>query len=631
LEGFDTKWNYIGNKHEAIYTNLNPGNYVFKVKASNNNDDWNEAGISLPITILPPFWRTWWAYSLFFFLILAILYLFRHYSLSKERLKNLAEIEHLNAEKEREMSQLKLQFFTNVSHEFRTPLTLIAGPLNKLMAGWNDLSREKMAAQFDLMQRNVSLLERLTDQLLDFRKIETGRMKLMVTQGDLAAFIKTITLGFSQLAGRKQIHLSFSSEPQILETWFDADKIEKILNNLLSNAIKFTPEHGSVSVSIRLINRTDRCIEVTIADTGFGIEPAHLSAIFNPFYQVPDSRKYRIKGTGVGLALTRELVELHFGQIRVESEVNKGSRFIFSIPFGKENYSDDQIGNDDSTPSQSRVWEEGPEIASYKTHNDIVTIEGPAGDKSSVLIVEDNDDLRMYLADSLATDFIIYTASNGAEGLKLTGEKMPDLVISDVMMPEMDGMQLVNQLKTDIKTSHIPIILLTAIHSTDNKLTGWNLGADEYLTKPFNEDILKVRVHNLIDNRVRIQQRFKQSLSLEPGEIASSPVDEKLLKRILEITEKHMDNCDFTVDILIEELGTMSRSQFYRKINSIIGQSPNEFILSIRLKRAAQLLKTKQYNVSEVAYMVGFKQPRNFSKCFHQQFGILPGVYSKGL
>jgi signal transduction histidine kinase/ligand-binding sensor domain-containing protein/DNA-binding response OmpR family regulator len=665
LENYDEEWRFVNEQRTATYTNLNPGEYEFFVKGSNNDGLWNEQGTSVKLTVLPPYWKTWWFRAIIVFLIwggFTVLFMIRtrmikHQKMELEKLvaertrelqlqKSKVESKNLELEKQKqeilfqrdqveqmtqkvhEADQMKLRFFTNISHEFRTPLTLIIGPVEKML---NSSLKDEIQEQLSLIHRNALRLLRLVNEIMDFRKIETGRMKLRVTNNDLSAFVHDIYFSFNELAKRQKIHYTFDCKKPEITGWFDRDKVEKILFNLVSNAFKFTPPGGKISISVdeekRFSNESPSPKKygiISVSDNGRGISKENLERIFDRFYQVEGNSSQVWQGSGVGLSLTKNLVDIHYGDIQVKSEKWQGTTFTVAIPIEKENYESKEIVDS--------LYAENNFMAPLNTLEDWKEIKNEKEEKKgsqkmpAVLIVEDNSDVRLYIKEEIKSEYHILEAENGKEALVLAQKNNIDLIVSDIMMPEMDGLELCKQMKSNLETSHIPIILLTA-RTTDNyKLKGLEIGADDYVFKPFNATILSARMKNLIETRKLLKQRFSKELSITPKEVTVTSPDEKFLTKALEIVEKFMTDSEFNVDRLVEEVG-MSRSVFYRKLKNLTGQSANDFIKTMRLKRAAQILRQNKLTISEVSYEVGFNDPQYFSKCFSKQFGLTPSQF----
>jgi signal transduction histidine kinase/AraC-like DNA-binding protein len=528
-----------------------------------------------------------------------------------------------------EMDQMKTRFFSNVSHEFRTPLTLILSPLESMLMKEN--LEEKDRNNLEMMYRNAVRLLGLINQLLDLSKIDAGRLKVELIEYDIYKVLRIITRSFAPLAERKKIDYRVEIPDGELITFFDRDKLEKIITNLLTNAFKFTPEEGKVSCKIKFNDKKEGMIknflEIIVKDSGRGIPAEQLEKIFDRFYQVADTWKNGISGTGIGLSLTKELITLQRGKIVVESKPNEGSRFIIKLPLGKEHLKEhefvvkelEEIKND-VLIIKSRMHDH--ETAGEKSDNFI----SEEIDQPVVLIVEDNADVRQHVYENFEKEYLVKQAKNGKEGWEKAVALIPDLIMSDVMMPEMDGVELCKKLKTDERTSHIPVILLTARADVEDKIEGLETGADDYITKPFNIKELLTRSKNLIEQRKKLIEKYTHQIELGPGEIAVESADEKFLKRALEIIEKNMGDCDFDVNSFYPEMN-MSRMQLFRKLKALVNQTPSELIRNMRLKRASQLMKQKFGNIAEITYEVGFNNLSYFAKCFKEKFDVLPSEY----
>ena len=538
--------------------------------------------------------------------------LIKNLQLQREAFEKIKE-----AEKLQELDRIKTNFFTNISHEFRTPLTLILGPLEKLM---NESKDSNILSQYNLINKNANNLLKLVNQILDLSSIDAGKMNLNIEKGDAVAFTKGITASFYPLASIRNIKLEFSSNLEELDTYFDKDKFEKIISNLLSNAVKYTNEKGKIIISVS-INESE-VIEISVEDDGIGIPSDEISNIFNRFSKAKNSSA--AGGTGIGLALVKELVELHNGTITVKSEINKGTNFKIKLPLKIEYYKNVQ-DNSTSNNLDSSVLTQTQDGNSGEVNENETKLKN-LDDVPVVLIVEDEKDIRKFIKDNIESVYKVIESPNGKDGFEKAMEYIPDLIISDIIMPEMDGIELCKNIKTDEKTNHIPIVLLTAKSSVENKLEGLVTGADDYLSKPFNISELRIRLGNLIEQRRKLRERFRKEILLEPKEIAVTSADEKFLYRASNLIEEHISDYNFSVDNFTKEIG-MSRMQLHRKLNAITGQSASEFIRNFRLKRAAQLLQGKHGNIAEIAYDVGFNNPSYFSECFKKLFGTLPSEY----
>ncbi|MGQ7944322.1 hybrid sensor histidine kinase/response regulator transcription factor [Flavobacterium sp. WC2509] len=631
LEGFDKDWHYIGNKKSATYTNIDAGNYVFKIKASNNDGLWNEKGDAIDVKIYPAPWRSWWAYLIYLILITASIYNFRKYSLLRIHEKNELRRERLEKEKMAEINQMKLQLFTNISHDFRTPLTLIMGPLERMIA--KKAGDAAIQEQHENMHRNASVLLQLVNQLLDFRKSESGKLKIKASKNNIVPFVENIKLSFDELAKAKEINYTFHAASQDIEVWFDTINLKKVIYNLLSNAFKFTPNSGEIAISVSTVIEKDKkgkltdFLELVIRDNGKGIPEKKHKFIFDLFYQLDDEENARL-GTGIGLALTKNIVKLHKGIIKAVSNEGEGTSFIVLLPLGIKHLNDSQIvyGSDNAIDDESSYYVGKPDYLSNTPVNEIVEEEVNT-DKSrpTLLLVEDNNELRAFIK-SIFSDYTIYEAENGQEGLDIANENVIDLIISDVMMPVMNGIELCAKIKTNILTSHIPVILLTAKTSEESQKSGYTTGADAYITKPFDAEILEIRVKNIIRSRKFLIQKFKKEAILEPKELAATSADELFLQKAIDLIEKNIYNSEYSIDDFISEM-SMSRSVLYRKLKALTDQSITEFIRTIKLKRAGQLILKSQSSISEIAFDLGFNDLKYFRTCFQKLFNELPSQY----
>ncbi|MFW5892153.1 MAG: two-component regulator propeller domain-containing protein [Bacteroidota bacterium] len=648
LEGFDD-WNDVGNQRIATYTNIDPGKYTFKVIAANNDGYWNKEGAEVVINILPPFWRTWVAYVIYFLLGASLLYFIMSFVVNRQKYKHDLMIKDLEKAKIEEINQEKLMFFTNIAHEFRTPLTLILGPLDKLMASYNN-AEPSIKKQLSIMGRNAGRLLRLINELMEFRKIEMGKVKLKIVEADMVAFLKDVKSVFDEHARLHDIQFNFNTEKESVFTWFDKEKMEKVFYNILSNAFKFTADCGTVTIDVKIHKpgkkqkkrpfakianiEEKETMEIIISDNGIGISEEDLPKIFDRFYQVKNKnntpRSHSILGTGIGLALSKELVDFHKGEIKVSSKAGKGTVFRILLPLGKEHLEQNIIVEQ---TSDDYVYQYTPGIfgiphAELNQHAEPSSCIKNPGEKPILLFIDDNPDMRSYIRSSLEDKYVIHEAENGLHGLKAAKSIMPDIIVSDVMMPEMDGLQLCKKLKEDVNTSHVPVVLLTAKISDDYTIEGFDAGADDYIPKPFNPKVLHSRIKNILEIRQNLRDKFKKEELLEPGEVSVTSADELFLKKAMEVVEKNIGNSEFRVSNFVAEMN-MSRSVLYRKFEALTGQSVNEFVRNTRLKRAAQLLSTNELTVSEVTYEVGFSDPQYFSKCFSKYHGVTPSEYAK--
>jgi signal transduction histidine kinase/DNA-binding response OmpR family regulator len=622
LEGFNRTWNEPSKIRSATYTNLDPGDYVLRVKrvVPGIENDKNE--LRLKITILPPFYKTSWFLALTVLLIIMLIYIIVRFVLNREKIKQQLVLEKVNARKLHEIDMMKLKFFTNISHEIRTPLTLILGPLEKLIN--KDYSSAETKENLQLMHRNAKNLDKLISQLLDFRKLQTGNLKLNLTEADIIGFVRNIVESFNDFAVENGILLKFNTLKKSLNASFDPDKVEKILNNLISNALKFTARGGTISVSISLIfdsvdndfdetGKEKQFIEIIVRDTGKGIATNNLNKIFLRFFQtdVEDSNA----GVGIGLALVKELVNLHKGNIFVTSKQGKGTKFTIRIPYFAKLHELQIDSNDVNNELEISTFESvlGDELNEHMS-------------SEIMLIVEDNVDVRKFISSHFISSYKIAQAQNGEEGWQIALEIIPDIIISDVLMPISDGYELCKRIKNDERTSHIPIILLTALHSREHELKGLTTGADDFITKPFDLTVLQAKVENLLSIRESLKQKFTGTVILEPKNVIISSPDERFLQKAIEVVENNISDSDLDIETFSVKVG-VSRMQLYRKLHALTDMTVKEFIRHIRLKRAAQLLVQQKLNVSEIAYDVGFKDLSHFRKCFKREFGMSASEY----
>ena len=627
MEGFNNDWIQAGNQRFATYTNLDPGDYVFHVKATNSNGVWNDEGISIRVILLPPWWQTWWAYLLYAVFIISILYSLRQYEMKRVKLRNELQLKDFEAKKLQEVDQLKSHFFANISHEFRTPLTLILGLLQKFE---NKTYDKKDIEDYGIMKRNALRLLQLINQLLELSKIESGKAKLITSENDIISFVKRIQVSFASYAEQKKIKLLFNGknineEPnETINLFFDKDKMEKIISNLISNAVKYTPGGNEIEVKVFTQNNF---AEIKVINTGVTISKSDLAHLFERYYKVHKAEGGMFEGTGIGLALVKELVEIHRGTITVSSEYDV-TDFTLKLPLGNEHLKADEIVNHTEEEKTVETFEtmggfEVSEEIPATTEDSVIKNE-----KDIVLIVEDHSDLRKYIRENLADNYQVIEAPNGKDGLEKAIEVIPDLIISDVMMPEMDGYTFCKKVKTSETINHIPVILLTAKASTEDKLEGLELGADDYLIKPFNPDELKLRVRNLIKIREQLRQKFTSEMVLKPAEVVVPSLQMQFMKKLKVIIESNLEDESFGVDKLSEEMG-MSRSQLHRKLKAVTNQSTTEFIRNFRLQRAAQLILQDAGSMAEIAYKVGFNSQAYFNKSFQELFGCSPSEHKK--
>lgn len=665
MEGFDQGWVTVSSDRRfANYTNLSGGKYTFRVKASNSDGIWSEDETQLSITIIPPFYQTIaFQITLLLFVIISVMfyiqYRIRLLTSQKRKLESQVIERTKKIEEQKEelanqnhkiisqrdevielnkkvnlVNQLRLRFFTNISHEFRTPLTLIIDPLENLLANYKGDKETKNTIK--LINRNAQRLLHLINQLLYFRKIESGKLKLNVSQGDFVPFLKEIFESFNDLANKQKIDYNFTVQGNCSETWFDAEKLENVFYNLISNAFKFTPVNGSISLSITFREPSTSASEsvskvrVSVADTGKGITKESLPFIFDRYFQEsPNKKDDEMSSSGIGLALCNEIVKALQGELTVESELNKGSKFSVELPYSKSSFSEDDINADAAVMSvnlEGRV-DVLSEYISVREEN----FENPIDEDKSkplLLIVEDNFDLRNFLIQTMRPNYRTIGAEDGKVAFELAKKYSPELIISDVMMPVMDGIELCSRLKTEIQTSHIPVILLTAKNRIENWVEGLETGADDYIAKPFNLQILQVKMNNLIDSRRKLKLMFSAAEHVSAKTATANSLDEEFINRAYTIISKKYLDSEFSVDHFAKEM-LVSRSLLYKKIKAITDLSITDFINSYKLKKALELLKTSNNSISEVAYSVGFNDPKYFSRIFKKFYGMKPSDLNK--
>lgn len=636
LEGFDADWSSWSNHTTKSYTQIPEGDYTFKVRARDAHGNVSDE-TQYHFSIQPPWYRhplAYAGYAIAFAALLISAVKVRSRKLERDNMalmriigERTAEVSSQNAQLEQQAEELKAQteklkeidklksaFFANISHEFRTPLSLILAPLEKQIT--DGLSTQET----EIMYRNGRRLQQLINQLLDLSRIESGQMKVFYGYSDLTSFVRALTQSFAPLAESRDIDMSIDVPLRSFMAYFDAEKVETVLYNLLSNALKFTPAHGRVKFSMHITYSGQRC-EFVITDNGPGIPEASLDKIFDRFYQVESGSQRSFEGSGIGLALTRDLVLLMQGNISVESELGKGSTFRVALPL--------------TTQEGKMVPDEIAIDPALHTHVAIAAVpeserpELPASSDTTILLVEDNQDLTQYLAGILEKHFRVQTAGDGEEALRLVHAEAPDLILSDMMMPRMDGFTLCEKIREDPLTSHLPFILLTARTTIESRLAGLELGADDYMTKPFVVAELLVRIKNLLHQRRQLRERFRNELTIAPHHVTVTSSDEQFLRKVMAVTESHMKDATFSVDRLSDEMG-ISRKHLHRKLVALAAQTPNEFIRVFRLKRAMQLLQQQSGNVKEIAYSVGFTNMSYFAKCFKEEFKLSPAEVAAG-
>ena len=638
LKGLEEKWNEVDNSRSASYINLPPGEYELQIRSTNSDGVWMEKARILPITVLPTFWETYWAWILYVVLFVLSTATIVYIILYIYRLRHQINIEQ-------QLANIKLRFFTDISHELRTPLTLIASPVSEILE--HETLTTNARKHLTLVHKNTERMLHLVNQILDFRKIENKKMKVLLEKTDVLSLLQKVMDNFRLIAEEKNINYQLETNQEAIETWIDQDKFEKIIFNLLSNAFKYTPANKSITV---IANVESSRLIVSIKDEGIGIDLQKQQTLFQRFETLV---KFNIlqPSSGIGLSLVKELIELHCGNIEVKSQPGVGSEFTVILPMNQKVYEGREntefILNDGNSVPAEKKNEIRPmvEIASMaditpsetaKEPNQISNEEDPV----SILIVEDNVELRNFLSDILSESYRVLTATNGQEGLDQAREYIPDLIISDIMMPAMDGLDMVKNIKENREICHIPIILLSAKSSLDDRISGLEQGIDDYITKPFSATYLKIRIKSLLHQRKELQEIYwkawseklnnTQETTLEEKLTPSQPqiisYDEQFMQQVMQVMEEQMENSELTVDEFAQLLN-LGRSVFYQKLKSIIGLSPVDFIREIRIKRAVQLIDSGEYNFSQVAYMTGFNDPKYFGKCFKRQMGMTPSEY----
>ena len=623
LSGVDPDWQYVkGGTAERNYANLEPGTYEFSVKGSNNDGVWTDENLVFRFVILPPWWLTYWAKAGYVLVFILLVLLLRRLVIIRINLKNEIQIERLRAENIEEVNRAKLDFFTHISHEFRTPLTLIAGPLEKLQEGYALNSRAKH--QVSIIRRNTDRLLRLVNQLLDFRKADAGNVTLAVSEENVVDFLQEIKLSFDEMARDRKIDFSLVANSNVITLWFDKNLFEKIFVNLISNAFKYCKDGGTIKLSLY---DADGKVHIAVEDNGSGIAQADMDKVFDLFH----GDKHAHTSTGIGLALVRQYITLHAGTVAVESEEDVFTRFTLQLPKGKEHFEDQHLADESDWLKSVQ-----PTVALNETRPECEG-EGPKQAKDiesmfKILVAEDNAELRSFIKSLFIGQYIVLEAADGEEALQLAKKEVPDVVISDVMMPKKDGMTLCRELKSALSTSHIPIILLTARTSEVFRINGYELGADHYITKPFNSEALLLNVKNLITARERLQRLFQSQNpnEIDTKELATNHLDAEFLGKVVEAVNQHLSEPDFSIEVLSKEIG-VSRIQLYRKLKAITGFSANQLIRQLRLKRGARLLLEGELTIAEITYEVGFSDLQYFRNSFKKQFGVSPSEYLKSL
>lgn len=629
LEGYDTDWNYVGERNSAFYTNLSPGKYVFHVKASNNDGVWNEKGRSLIIIVQPPLWRTWYAYLFYVIALAAIIYGILYYVNIKRNLEAGLKMKQLEKQKQEEFHQAKIRLFTNFSHELRTPLMLIITPFEELVKRV-DIPAE-LHDKLSIIYKNAQKLLLLVNQLMDLHKNQAGSMDLKVSEGDICEYIKEIYYAFNQIALTNEVKFTLNCTPKTINGWFDKSLLEKVVFNLLSNAFKYTASGESVLMEVSEVTlkeldpkRTDglykdensQYVILKVKDSGKGIEEGEADKIFTPFYQIPETSGINLSGTGIGLSLVYTIVQLHRGVIYVDHTETKGACFVVILPVSRSAFSEEQI--------ESREIDKIAEITN--TEDILVSLpvtENKDQPKYKILLVEDDKDVRDYLKKSLEAEYIVIEAADGVRAYEKVVQDFPDLVLSDIMMPKRDGLELCTMIKNDIRIGHIPVILMTARSMVVHIKEGFQAGADDYIVKPFNMDVLQTRIRSLLASREQLKKLYGKRFSPDVMGIEVKSADERFSQKLFDVIEKNISNEKLDVELLCTEIG-ISRANLYRKLKSITELSPMELIRNKRLEMAAKLLKESEMNVSEIASHLGFNSHSYFSNSFKAFYGCTP-------
>jgi len=647
LEGYNAGWVLPPpGQRLASFANLPPGHYTLRVKASNGEGGWSPRPAVLHFDVRAPWYKTIWAYALYALVALGGVALYRRVEMSQQELRSRLVLKQFQAEKEKELTSLKLGFFTNISHELRTPLTLILGPMEEIVAGLD--AKAGLRAKGQLVQRQAQKLLELVNQLLDFRKVETGHMALRASYGDVGAFIADdIYPTFSLRAQERGVTYSLALPSPPVQLYFDRSKLDIILVNLLANAFKYTRPNGLVQLAATAVGNpageavyahgrlTDNYLKVTVADNGVGIKYYELERIFDPYYQASHTNTLRMTGTGIGLALARQFAERHGGTLTAGSGEGLGTTFELRLPFGRQHLRPEDVQPDEPTPdalpgAAVQALAESEQFEQQVVEYEMLALEaGPAPARlPRLLVVEDHDEVRQYIEQLFAADYEVLTAEDGLDGWNQALAQLPDLVISDVMMPRSDGLELCRKIKQHPKTAHIPVLLLTARTAETHELEGLGMGADDYVSKPFTASVLLARVAAQLRNRRKLHEFYQRHILLQPTEIVVADADREFLEAAMRVVEQHLSDPDFNVQALVSAMA-MSSSVFYRRIKSITGQTVVEFIRDVRLKRAAQLLAQTQMRVSEVAFEVGIENAKYFRQVFQKLYGTTPSDYAR--
>jgi len=629
LEGFEDSWNYVGDKRSATYTNLAPGNYTFKVKAAEKNGVWSKNPVELKITILPPLYKTSFAYLAYVLLLLAAVYFSNQYYQGRFKVKQLIQLEKEKAIQIEKLNRKKLQFFTNISHEFRTPLTLILNPLADIIKNKGSELPEGVLHKLKTIQKSSDRLSRLINELMDFNQLQFDKMTLKVQQTEVVDFTKEIVGYFEEEALSRKIELVFESDKAVLKDWIDPKMFEKIVFNVISNAFKVTPDNGKIKVRLAVSDAIDTFplistggahpfFEIIVEDTGSGLDKKDIRKIFDRFYQVNNLNKAYYGSTGIGLEVVRGFVELHKGKIEVESELGVGTTFRLIFPMGNDFFNENEILREEFKKEKKISYTPVAEKTVEQPYAELEKQERT----HTILIVEDNAELRNYLKNELKKEYKVLVAENGQVGLELALQKIPDIILTDVIMPVMNGLELCKNIKADIKTSHIPLMMLSAKAMVKDKLEGIDSGADMYLSKPFDMDILRSSLAQLINARQIMFNKLYNGITPKAKE-KTTTLDNEFIKNALNYINDNISEPELSVEVLAAKV-FLSRSQLYRKIKTLTGVTVNEFIRNIRLEKAKELIELGNHNINEISFKVGFSSPSYFTKCYKEKYGYLP-------
>ena len=589
------------------------------MKTTDTNGLWSNYIAEIQVSKEPAFYETWWAYMFYVVLVILSLYLFYRRMKRRLQLRHELKIAQIDREKSEELVQTKLRYFTNISHDLLTPLTIITCLIDDA-----EMTNGSRISQLSMIRSNVNKLRRLLQQILDFRQVESGNMKLSVSKSDIVSFIDDVCkVNFAPLIRKKSQTFTFSTEDKHLIAYFDRDKIEKIVSNLLSNACKYTSEGGEIKLIMKSYQNAEHThLRIQVVDTGEGIAPDDLENIFERFYTA--NKGDESESNGIGLSLTKDLVELHHGTIEVESELTKGSTFTVDFPIDKDSYQENELITGETSVNDKKA----AMIFEHEDLDESGVVEDAQTNDNHLLLVEDNEELLYLMEKILSRQYHVLVAKNGLEALDIIKDNEIDIIISDVMMPEMDGLELCRNIKSNLETSHIPVILLTAKNTAEDRIECYNAGADGYISKPFELKILEARINNFIIHKKSKQEEFRTNVEVDIDSLETSSIDKDFLDKVVSVIKSNMAEGDFDVVQLADALA-VSKSSLYRKMKIATGLSPIEFIRNIRLKHGSQLLKNKSMSIAEVAYECGFSNPKYFATCFKEDFGVTPKEYQK--